>query len=706
MIIEKQLGDGVIALLFAGEGALNTLDTPTSQQLLEQVQRLMADETVRGIVLSSEREDFVVGGDLQELHAAQDGDAVRRIVAPLNQALRLLEKGGKPVVAAMPGSALGGGLELALACQERVVAQNPKARFGFPEVTLGLMPGAGGTQRLPRLLGIAAAAPLLLEGVRLDVLAALELGLVDQVVAPAELMEAAKQRVLAHQETSQRWDRKGFRLPGFAVHSPAGRAFFGAAWARLRRSSGGNNRAAESILQAMHDGLSRSIDPGLQIELRLFSALAAGLEAKSKVRTLFTGVNRARSMKARPMGPVFTPVQKLAVLGAGVMGRGVAQSAAIAGIDVVLLDMDEAGAQRAHASIATQLQRAAEKGRLKEDPARVMARIRSSARYEEIAHADFVIEAVFERADVKHEVLRRAAQVVAAGTPLASNTSTMPIDGLAAAVSQPERVIGMHFFSPVDRMPLVEVIRGAQTDEPTLARAMDLLKQLAKTPVVVNDGLGFFTSRVVTTYTSETLTMIGEGVPAQVIDNVTMNEGFALGVASLVELTTYPLLADIFRSMRGDGRRIANEGLQAEQTVARLLEAGRHGKAAGAGVYDYAEGVRRVWPGLAQLFPSSGEPDPETIRQRLFHVQALEAVRCLEDGVLLTPLDGDVAAVLGWGYPSHLGGPFAYIDRIGVRNFIKECEALGEHHGGRFAVPASLMAMAERGECFYPSTAS
>ncbi|RYY96538.1 MAG: 3-hydroxyacyl-CoA dehydrogenase, partial [Comamonadaceae bacterium] len=315
--------------------------------------------------------------------------------------------------------------------------------------------------------------------------------------------------------------------------------------------------------------------------------------------------------------------------------------------------------------------------------------------------ADFVVEAVFEQADVKHAVLARAAAAVGAEVPIASNTSTMPITGLAAAVPNPQRVIGLHFFSPVDRMPLVEVIRTPATDDATLARALDLLRQLGKTPVVVGDGLGFYTSRIVTTYSSETLNLVGEGTPAQLIDNAAVNGGFAIGGAALAELTTLPLLRDILASMRGDGQRIANAGNVAEDTVARLLVAGRVGKAAGRGLYDYGEQGRDVWPGLAQLFPA-GEPlDEETVRRRLFHVQSLEAVRCLDDGILAQPLDGDVAAVLGWGYPAHLGGPFAAIDRLGAARFVAECDALAARFGARFTPPQRLRRMAADGATFY-----
>lgn len=701
MINQQDLGDGVVALLYACEGPVNTLGSAENRELADKTAQLLADPAVKGLVIGSEKADFVAGGDLKELQAATDPAAVKAIVGPFLQALRQMEKSGKPVVAAMPGTALGGGLELALACHCRIAADNPAARFGLPEVTLGLMPGAGGTQRLPRLAGLAAAAPLLLEGKRLTLSEAQAQGLINEVVPADQLLAAAKAWILANPEASQPWDRKGFKMPGFAVQSAAGRQFFMASWARIRKTAGGNDRAAQAILQALHQGLERGLDAGIAVETREFARLACENDVKNKIRTLFTGVNRAKSLKARPVDLPSSQVRHLAVLGGGVMGRGIAQVAAMAGIEVTLLDVSEEAASRSVEAIGKLAEKEAAKGRLKIGPEVLLSRIRPTASYEDIANADFVVEAVFEQAEIKHDVLYRAAAVLGAEVPIASNTSTMPIGGLATAVPHQDRFIGLHFFSPVDRMPLVEVIRAKQTSDATLARSMDFLKQLGKTPVVVNDGLGFFTSRIVTTYSSEILTLIGEGIPAQLIDNASVNGGFALGGASLTELTTLPLLSDILRSMRGDGKRIANAGICAEDSVTKLLALGRVGKATGKGLYDYGPEGRDVWPGLAETFPLKQPLDEETVRRRLFHVQSLEAVRSLDDGILSDPLDGDVAAVLGWGYPSYLGGPFAYIDRIGVTKFIAECEDLMQRFGGRFTPPERLRQMALAGETFY-----
>jgi 3-hydroxyacyl-CoA dehydrogenase/enoyl-CoA hydratase/3-hydroxybutyryl-CoA epimerase len=701
MIRQQDLGDGVVALMYACQGPVNTLSGDLNRLLAQKIAELLADPGVTGLVIGSDKGDFIAGGDLKELQAAADPESVQAIVTPFLQALRQLEQGGKPVAAAMPGTALGGGLELALACHHRIAADNPAARFGFPEATLGLMPGAGGTQRLPRLVGIAAATPLLLEGKRLPLADAKALGLINEVVPADQLLATAKAWVLANAGATQPWDRKGFTLPGFSVQSQAGRQFFTGAWARSKKSAGGNNLAALTILQVLQQGLERGIDAGLVIETRHFARLASGKDAKSKIRTLFNGVNRARAMKIRPAGLPPSKVQHLAVLGGGVMGRGIGHVAALAGIRVTLLDVNDEAAAKSLAAMRAHAIKEAEKGRLPMPVDTLMGRITGGADYAAIATADFVLEAVFEKAEIKHEVLARAAAAVGAEVPIASNTSTMPIGGLAQHVTQPARVIGLHFFSPVDRMTLVEVIRAAKTDDATLARALDFMKQLGRTPVVVNDGLGFFTSRIVTTYSSETLNLIGEGVSAQLIDNAAVNAGFAIGGATLADLTTLPLLSDILKSMRGDGQRIANAGNIAEDTVAKLLAAGRTGKVAGQGLYNYTESGREVWPGLAELFPQSAELTEETVRRRLFHVQSLEAVRCLDEGILADPIDGDVAAVLGWGYPAHLGGPFAYIDRIGAVCFVAECDQLASQFGARFTPPQRLRRIAEVGQRFH-----
>ena len=702
MIVQKDLGDGVALLALASPGPVNTLSAAVNQELAERLEALLADETVKGVVIGSEKNDFAAGADITELVKVKTPAEGAALVGPMLATMRRMETGGKPIVAALTGTALGGGLELALACHRRIAADNPKAIFGLPEITLGLMPGAGGTQRLPRLIGVAAAAPLILEGKRLSAAEALKAGVIDEVVPAAELVDRAKAWVLSGPEPTQPWDRKGYELPGFGVQSAQGRGFFLMAWARLRKRAGAADPAAEAILMALHHGLERKFDAGIAIETRWFAKLAASPEAKAKIRTGFFGVNDARAMKMRPKDAPPTKLDRIAVVGGGLMGRGIAHVSAAAGIEVVLLDVSQEQADKGKAEIGKAAAREHERGRTPTTAEEILARITATATYADLAGVDAVVEAVFERTDVKKGVLEQVSAVVGADTLIASNTSSLPITGLADFVSNPERVIGMHFFSPVERMPLVEVVRGAKTSDAALAKALDLLKRIRKTPIVVGDGLGFYTSRVVTTYSTEAFNLLAEGVTPPVIDAAATGAGFGIGVMSLTELSTFPLLKDIFTSMLGDGNRISDKGSRALETVTKLLELGRKGKATGDGVYSYnPDGSRQVWPDLASHFPPQGEVDVVEARRRLLAVQSLEAVRTLEDGVLSRPIDGDVGAVIGWGYPAGLGGPFAYIDRLGAAAFVAECDALAQRYGGRFEAPAMLRDMAAKGETFY-----
>jgi 3-hydroxyacyl-CoA dehydrogenase/enoyl-CoA hydratase/3-hydroxybutyryl-CoA epimerase len=565
------------------------------------------------------------------------------------------------------------------------------------------MPGGGGTQRLPRLIGIAAATPLLLEGRRLKPADALAAGMVDAVVPPDELRAAAKSWVLANPDAIQPWDLKGFRLPGFGPQSAEGRMFFMGSWTRLHKRSAGCDLASEAILQVLHHGLERGLDAGIAIETRHFARLAASADAKVKIRTLFVGTTDAKAMKMRPKDVPPSQPARVTVIGGGVMGRGIAYVAAQAGMQVDLIDMSDEVAARSRQSIAKSAERDAERGRLRGgSQADVIGRIRATTDYEGISQSDIVVEAVFERADLKREVLAKAAGVARPGTPIASNTSSIPIAELASAISDPSCMLGLHFFSPVERMPLVEVVRAGATSDATLARALDFLKVIDKTPVVVRDGLGFFTSRVVTTYSSEAMNLLAEGVAPQLIDNAAVNTGFSLGPVSLCDMVTMPLLKDIFASMRGDGNRIADRGSVARETVGRLADAGRVGKVKNNGVYSYDGDRRDPWDGLAACLGATPSAlDEGTVRERLLYVQSLEAIRCLEDGIVMRPVDGDLAAVLGWGYPAHLGGVFSYVDRVGAVEFVHRAQDYAKRFGGRFAPPAMLLDMAKDSRRFH-----
>ncbi|MGX1305422.1 3-hydroxyacyl-CoA dehydrogenase/enoyl-CoA hydratase/3-hydroxybutyryl-CoA epimerase [Amorphus suaedae] len=697
MIRLDTLENGVTLVTIHTDGPVNTLTKAFNEAFLACVDGLLTDTAVTGIVITSDKDGFAAGGDLEELRAARTPAEVIETVAPFNTALRKLETGGKPVVAALNGTALGGGYELALGCHTRIAADREDARFGLPEAGLGLMPGAGGTQRLPRLIGLEAAAGLILPGKVLDTAAALNAGLLDRVVPKDDLISAALAWIATNPQASQPYDRKGYALPGLDPNSQAGRHFFAGSWARLRAASAATNEAATAILYALHHGLERGIDAGIVIEGRQFAKLVVSSGARNRIRSLYYGPRAARP-KADPSASI----RQIAVVGGGQMGTGIAFSSARAGYKVSLLDVSDEKAAESVARIGKLATRQVERGRMTEAAAgEIVERISGSAAYESLAEADLAIEAVFERSDIKHDVLSRLQTVLRPDVTIASNTSTIPIATLAEAVSNPARVIGMHFFAPVETMKLLEIIRSPATSDRAHADALTLAAALRKTVISVNDGLGFYTSRIVSSLSSEAMTLVAEGVAPQIIDNVMTTSGFAIGGVTLAELTKIPLLRDILISMSGEGAPRCMSGSLAIDALTRLEAAGRTGRQSGKGIYDYGDEGTTPWPGLTDMFPSNRDVPVDDVRDRLIITQSLEAVRALEEGVVGDPLAGDTAAVLGWGYPAHLGGPFAYVDTRGADVIVTRSQQLTERYGDRFEPPALLQKMARNGERFH-----
>ncbi|MZR11679.1 3-hydroxyacyl-CoA dehydrogenase [Maritimibacter sp. DP07] len=699
-MIECDIGtDGIAILTVATPGPVNALSRAFNVAFDEAVEAVLADDLVRAVIVTSSKNDFAIGGDLDELRAAMTPAAVAQIVDPFNAALRRLETCGKPVVAAMTGSALGGGYELALACNHRIAADRPRAVFGLPEAGLGLMPGAGGTQRLPRLIGIAPAADLMLRGRVLSGADALKAGLIDELVAPEDLIPAARRWLDSAPEPTQPWDRHGFSAPGDDPNSRPGRMFFAAQWAKVRARSAGTNAAAMAILHVLHHGMERRLDPALIVERRQFLRIAASLEAKNTVRSLFYGL---RAAAPKPETAVGHDLRKLGVVGGGAMGCGIAFSAARAGYDVALIDVSDEQARAALARIGKIGARQVERGHLTHGECdTLLARISTGVDYAALSDADLAVEAVFEQPALKRDVIARMAAALPAGATIASNTSTIPIAQLARDLDDPGRMVGMHFFAPVETMKLLEIIHGPDSTARARADAQTLAKDLRKAVIVVNDGLGFYTSRLVSSLSSEAMTMVAEGIAPQIADRMMTNAGFAIGPMSLADLTTLPLLRDIMLSMSGEGRPVSMTGSRAVEALEAMVAAGRIGKASGAGIYDYdpANG-QRLWPGLGGLFVPATLA-PELIAQRLLNTQTLEAVRALEDGTVTDPLTADMAAVTGWAYPAHLGGPFAYVDTVGAATFVRECDTLADRFGERFAVPGTLRDMARSSARFH-----
>ena len=662
------------------------------------------NSAVRGVIIASAKKDFISGGDLDELRQVRTPAEASALVRDIGICLRRIETGGKPFVAALNGSAMGGGLEVALACHHRIAADDPALRLAFPEVTLGLIPGAGGTQRLPRLIGIAASMPLLIEGRPVNGQEALKIGLVDEIVDRSALMEAARRWILSAPEPVQPWDRKDYSLPGFHPQSPEGRNFFSAAWPALRRKTMTADIAPAAILQVLHHGLERGIDAGLRIETMHFATVASSRSAKNKIRTQYYAANAARNLKARPKDVARFEPDRAGVIGAGPMGNGIAYCLARAGIAVTLVDLSEERLEKARDQLHRNGLKSVERGALSRAKLdKLMSLIATTTDIAGLAGCDAVFEAVVEIESVKHDVIARAAAVLPHDALVATNTSTLPISDLAGASSNPGNFIGMHFFAPVDRMPLLEIIRGPQTSDVTLARALDVAKLMGKTPIVVRDGLGFFTSRVVASYTREALLLLSEGVPPQIVDNAALAAGMPIGPLVMADQTSLDLLYDILGSVAGPDRE-ADHHARALEVLHRFSgRLGRPGRKASAGIYDYAaNGSRAVWSGLSSEYPPKGDrPSKPEIQRRLLHIQAIETIRAMQDGIIASASDADLGSVLGWSFPAYHGGVLSYVDGIGAGPFVEECKALAETCGERFAPPFNLVAMAIGKERFH-----
>jgi 3-hydroxyacyl-CoA dehydrogenase/enoyl-CoA hydratase/3-hydroxybutyryl-CoA epimerase len=681
----------------------------------DAMQKALADPAVKGIVVASAKKDFIAGGDLAELGAATDAAAFHASISAWHKLMRAIELGGKPVAAALNGTTLGGGMEVALGCHYRVAADNPKARFGFPEVTLGLLPGAGGTQRLPRLAGMMAAAPLLMEGKRIKAAEAQKIGMIHAVVTVGAERTAARQWVAdtlaAGTKPLQPWDMKGAKIPGGGPSTPNGMQMLMAANAMLREKTCDNYPAPKHILSCVYEGLSTNLDTGLAIEARYFTNLVMSPVSKNMIRSLFFGMNEANKLASRPAGVPIQKYTKIGMLGAGMMGAGIAMSTATAGIDIVLLDTTQEAAEKGKAYAAKQWGKQVARGRMAQEAMdALLARIHPTADYADLKGCELVIEAVFEKREIKADVTRKAEAVIGSDAIFASNTSTLPITGLAEASARPANFIGLHFFSPAEKMPLVEIIVGKATSDETLARSMDYVRAIGKTPIVVNDSRGFYTSRVFGTYVSEGMALLEEGVPPALIDKAGLMAGMPVGPLALADEVSIELVHKIAQQTRADLGSAYVERAADRVASKMVADLGRLGRKSGAGFYDYpADAPKHLWPGLAQHFvPKVGAGETATIPlediiERLILVQSVETARCLAEKVLRAPIDADVGAILGWGYPPFRGGPIGWLHTLGLPQAVRTLDELAARHGARFAAPQLLRDMAARGERFYPT---
>lgn len=693
--------EGIATLIWDQPGRpLNVMTLDGLEALDRCLTAALEDAGVRGVVITSAKADFAAGMDLNVIAAlkAQAGDdPAAGLMAGFRRThalLRRIETADKPVIAALPGSALGLGLELALACHASVLADRPGVKVGLPELGLGIFPGAGGSTRLVRMLGLAGAAPWLLEARQTDAAGALAAGLVQHLAAPEALIATAR-ALAAGPAQPRRWQGA---VPG----GPDDPAFDRLAAAAALRPMG--KAPATAALIAVMRAAARSFDAGIEAETQEMARILLHPATEACLRTAFVSRSALEKGARRPALPE-DPVRRLGVLGAGMMGAGIAHVAALAGIDVVLIDTTQAAADRGKAHSARLLDGAVAKGRMaaaKRDAAQ--ARITPATDFAALAGCDLIVEAVFEDPAVKADVTQRAEAVIPDTAIVASNTSTLPIAGLAQASARPAQFIGIHFFSPVDRMALVEIIRGPATGDRAVAKALDFARQIRKTPIVVGDARYFYANRCIVPYLNECLRLVGEGVAPALVEEACRRLGMPVGGLQLMDETSIDLGVSIAQQNKAAlGDAYTHDA--ADAVLVRLLAEGRLGRKNGKGFYDYGEGGRRLglWDGFAAIWPPQDpQPGTDAVQDRLILVQVLEAVRALEQGVLADVREGDVAAVLGWGFAPWSGGPFGWVDATGAAAVVALCDDLAARHGPRFAAPALLRAMAAEGRRFYP----
>ena len=687
----------------------NVATTEFMNDLESFVNRLERDETIKAAVITSGKADFMSGADLFQvikLYESTIPVADRfATVYGYSRLLRRLETCGKPIVAAINGTALGFGLELALACHYRLAATDANAKLGLPEVLVGLLPGAGGTQRLPRLVGIRRALELITQGTQLTAEKALALGLIDGLSSSADLIAAAKEWLVDTPSSEQPWDREGYRIPGGDAWRPSNVQLFIGATAMVAEKTQHNFPAVPAILSCLFEGTSVPMDTSLRIESRYFVQLTLDPVYRNLIRTMFINKGAADKLVRRPKDVERTRVKKLGMLGAGAMGAGIAFVSARAGIDVVLLDRSLEDAERGKSRSRSILQRLVNKGRLANDEAEaIIGRIQATTEYQDLDGCELIVEAVYEDVSTKADVTRRAERIVSEATVFATNTSALPITHLADASERPENFIGLHFFSPVEKMPLVEVICGEKTSAETLAKSLDYIQQIRKTPIVVMDGPGFFTSRVIGTYIDEGMALLKDGVKPALIENAARQVGMPVGPLGIHDEVAIDLSVKIHRQTEALNPDITGPE-SAFEVAEKLVELGRLGRKSKAGFYDYPDNhPKHLWSGLNELWPAKGhQPSVAEVQKRLLFRQALDAARCYESQIIRDPESGDIGAILGIGFPAYTGGPLSYIDTMGVAEFVNECDRLAASYGARFEPTDTLRAMATAGRTFYPA---
>ena len=694
--------DNIVILTIQQSRKMNVLDEHFSNDLEKIAQSFIEDKDSKGLIITSDKDSFIVGADIGQFANIQSPKQAFDFVEHFKKVLRSLETCGKPVVAALTGTALGGGLEVALGCHYRIAVDQPNAKYGLPEVKLGLLPGGGGTQRLMRLVGMRKALELMTQGTKFTTQAAHQLGIIDAVVTDkTSLIEQAKQWIHEHPTAQQPWDAKGFKIPQGNALTPQNAQMLSIAPAMANQKSHGNYPAITHILSCVFEGSLVDIDTGLALESRYFVACAMSQVSKNMIGTLWHQLNSINKGQSRPKSIPPYQTKKVGVLGAGMMGAGIAYVSAKAGIDVVLLDTTMENADKGKMYSENLLNKAIAKGRSNDSKKQsLLDKIQTTTDYADLADCDLVIEAVFEDRDIKAKCTQQTEAVTASDAIFASNTSTLPITGLAKASGRPKQFIGLHFFSPVDKMPLVEIIMGEQTDETTLAKAFDYVLQIGKTPIVVNDSRGFYTSRVFATYITEGSAMLSEGVHPRLIEVAGIKSGMPVGPLALQDEVSLGLMLHINEQTKKDLQKEGKEmPHHPADSVVELMGKthGRLGKKVGKGFYDYPEGgEKQLWSGLSNLFPvADTQPTQQELIDRFMFIQANETARCYEENVINSIADANIGSIFGWGFAPHHGGTLQFINAYGVDNFVARSQQLAERYGERFAPAQVLVAMAK-----------
>ncbi len=707
--VELALGDDgiLVATMNLPGRPMNVVGDALMDGIARAVEKL-ADSAVKGLILTSGKADFCAGGDLDRMSRWTRPEEPFAGSMAMKKVLRQMELTGKPVVAAINGHALGGGLEIALACHARIAIDDPKLKIGQPEVKLGLLPGGGGTVRLPRLVGIQAALQICGEGNDLHPAKAQAVGLLANVARDHDdLMAQARAWIAANPQARQPWDQPRFKMPGGDSRSPAMAQLWSIAPSIASAKSYGNYPAVQHIMSSIFEGGLLDFEAASVVESRYFAACVMSQESKNLIHTLWYQLNAIKKGASRPAGHAPAKVRKLGVLGAGMMGAGIAYVSARAGMDVVLLDTSHEVAERGKAYSRGLLDKAVKKGRSTADQRdALLARITPTTDFAQLSGCDLVIEAVFEDRAIKSDVTKKAEAFIGAGTVFASNTSTLPITGLAEASKRPNQFIGLHFFSPVDKMPLVEIVVGRQTDDATLAKGFDYVLQIGKTPIVVNDSRGFYTSRVFGTYVMEGIAMLKEGVHPRSIEVAGLQAGMPMPPLALQDEVSLSLGLHVADQTRKD---LAAEGKPYTEhpgmsVVRQLCAIGRIGKKAGKGFYDWPadeSGEKALWPELTKLYPvAARQPDQRELMDRLMFAQANEAARCVQEQVLRSTADGNIGSIFGWGFAPFQGGALQFINAMGAAAFVDRARELAARFGPRFEPAEVVVRQAADGTSF------